>query len=198
MHSAAIASKCSTVLVDAPSAMSSASALVNARFVSIMRGVIASRTRLQIAAPARLASRMRSLDTASTVPLPGSAMPSASHRQLSEFAVYMPQQLPQPGQATFSSVDSSSMLISPFLTAPIPSYTDEKLTFLPFHLPLSIGPPDTNTDGILTRAAPMSMPGTILSQLGTNTAPSNACAYSMVSTLSAMSSREGREYRMPA
>ena len=33
------------------------------------------------------------------------------------------------------------MLISPFLTAPIPSYTDEKLTFLPFHLPLSIGPP---------------------------------------------------------
>ena len=169
-----MANRCKSVFVDAPSAISKVSALVNARFVIIMRGVIASRTRLQIASPARLASRKRSLCTASIVPLPGSAMPSASHRQLSEFAVYMPQQLPQPTQATFSMAVSSSRLIEPFLTAPTPSNIDDSPTFLPLNLPLSIGPPETKTDGIFTRAAPMSMPGTILSQLGTNTAPSNA------------------------
>ena len=154
--------------------MSSVSALVNARLVIIMRGVIASRTSSHIASPARLASRMRSLEVASTVPLYGSAMPSASHRQLSEFAVYMPQQLPQPGQATHSSSSSSARLMLPFLTAPIPSNIVERPTRLPLNMPLSMGPPETTMLGILTRAAPMSIPGTILSQLGTNTAPSNA------------------------
>ena len=42
------------------------------------------------------------------------------------------------------------------------------------------------------------MPGTILSQLGMSTAPSNAWPISMLSTESAISSREGREYFMPA
>ena len=43
----------------------------------------------------------------------------------------------------------------------------------------------------------MTMPGTILSQLGTRTRPSNWCAISMVSTLSQISSREARLYFMP-
>ena len=53
------------------------------------------------------------------------------------------------------------------------------------------------TAGMLTRSAPISMPGTILSQLGTSTAPSKPWALSIVSTLSAISSREASEYFMP-
>ncbi len=37
------------------------------------------------------------------VPLPGSAMPSASHRQFIELAVNMPEHEPQVGQAVCSS-----------------------------------------------------------------------------------------------
>ena len=43
----------------------------------------------------------------------------------------------------------------------------------------------------------MSMPGTILSQFGMQTMPSKQCARTMVSTQSAMSSREGSEYFIP-
>ena len=46
--------------------------------------------------------------------------------------------------------------------------------------------------GTSTRSAPMSMPGTILSQLGMQTMASRAWAFIIVSTESAMSSREGR------
>ena len=57
---------------------------------------------------------------------------------------------------------------------------------------------DTTTVGMLSRAAAMSMPGTILSQLGTMTRASKAWAMAMVSIESAMSSRVGSEYFMPA
>ena len=43
----------------------------------------------------------------------------------------------------------------------------------------------------------MSMPGTILSQLGMKTMPSKPWASAMDSQLSAISSREAREYFMP-
>ena len=52
--------------------------------------------------------------------------------------------------------------------------------------------------GMFTRSAPMSMPGTILSQFGTQMSASKQCARATVSTLSAISSRLGREYFMPA
>ena len=44
----------------------------------------------------------------------------------------------------------------------------------------------------------MSMPGTILSQLGMQTMPSKQWAWTIVSTASAMISRLGNEYFMPA
>ena len=52
-------------------------------------------------------------------------------------------------------------------------------------------------DGIFSRAAAISMPGTILSQFGTRTKPSNPWARAIVSTLSQISSRLGREYFIP-
>ncbi len=47
--------------------------------------------------------------------------------------------------------------------------------------------------GMFTRAAPIIMPGTILSQFGMHTTPSKQCARSIVSMESAMISREASE-----
>ena len=47
--------------------------------------------------------------------------------------------------------------------------------------------------GMFARAAPISIPGTILSQLGMHTIASKQCASTIVSTESAISSREGSE-----
>ena len=60
-------------------------------------------------------------------------------------------------------------------------------------LPASIGPPETNTTGMFSRMAAISMPGVILSQLEMQTMASAQCALTMYSTLSAISSRLGRE-----
>ena len=46
--------------------------------------------------------------------------------------------------------------------------TSSKLT-----RPLIIGPPEQTMDGMLMRHAPITIPGTILSQFGTRTSPSN-------------------------
>ena len=60
-----------------------------------------------------------------------------------------------------------------------------------------IGPPEMTMAGRLRRRAAISMPGTILSQFGMNTMPSKPWAIAIDSQLSAISSREAREYFMP-
>ena len=60
-----------------------------------------------------------------------------------------------------------------------------------------MGPPEQTMAGTSIRTAAMTMPGTILSQLGTSTRPSSWWAMYMVSTLSQISSRLAREYFMP-
>ena len=65
-------------------------------------------------------------------------------------------------------------------------------------LPASIGPPDTNTAGMLRRMAAISIPGVILSQFEIHTMASAQCALTMYSTLSAINSRDGSEYSMRA
>jgi len=136
----------------------------------------------------------RSEWVASTEPLPGSERPSASVRQFIELAVNMPEHEPQVGQAerSTSSMSSSLTLSSAAITiastrssacSPSPSLT----------LPASIGPPETNTVGILRRSAAISMPGVILSQLEMQTIASAQWALTMYSTLSAMISRLGSE-----
>ena len=70
---------------------------------------------------------------------------------------------------------------------------EESESLLPCILPASIGPPETKAAGMFSRTAASSMPGTILSQLPTNTMPEKACARARISALSAMTSREGSE-----
>ena len=68
--------------------------------------------------PASTKSRLRSAWVASVEPLPGSERPRASVRQFIEFAVNMPEQEPQVGQAERSMIctSSSEMRSSPAAT----------------------------------------------------------------------------------
>ena len=78
--------------------------------------------------------------------------------------------------------------------AATPSKTEIRSTTRPaFVTPAFIGPPETKIVGMLHRIAAISMPGTILSQLGMQIIPSKQWALSIVSTESAMISRDGRE-----
>lgn len=89
-------------------------------------------------------------------------------------------------------MSSSEMLSS---TASLIALTRSSLRTVPstrVALPASIGPPETNTVGMLRRIAAISMPGVILSQLEMQIRASAQCASTMYSTLSAMRSREGR------
>ena len=114
-------------------------------------------------------------------------------------AVNIPEQEPQVGQAFCSISVSCCRLILPAETWPTPSKTLIRSMGLPVDgfTPAFIGPPETKMEGIFTRAAAISIPGTILSQLGMKTTPSKQWARSMVSTQSAISSRLAREYFMP-
>ncbi len=82
----------------------------------------------------------------------------------------MPEQEPQVGQAERSITWTSASLIRSSAAATMASIRSTAFS-LPSSttLPASIGPPDTNTDGTLSRIAAISMPGVILSQLEMHT-----------------------------
>src|SRR5215470_17261439 len=143
--------------------------------------------------PASTNRLLRSACVATTEPLPGSASPSASVRQFIELAVNMPEQEPQVGHAELSITLTSSSLTLESAAATMASMRSTALV-LPssLTLPASIGPTETNTAGMLSRSAAISMPGVILSQLEMQTRPSAQWALAMYSTLSAINSRDGR------
>ena len=113
-------------------------------------------------------------------------------------AVNRPAQLPQPGQADFSTQVSSSLSILPASNLPAASKAVEMLISFPFRRPGSMGPPLQTTAGMFMRRAAISMPGTILSQLGISTMPSKAWPLINASMLSAISSRLTRGYFIPS
>jgi len=143
--------------------------------------------------PASRNSSRRSEWVATTVPLPGRDKPRASVRQFIELAVNIPEQDPQVGQAerSISSRSSSDTDESPAL---IMGSIRSSFTLTPASLvlPASIGPPDTNTVGMLRRSEAIIIPGVILSQLEMHTRASARWALTMYSTESAMRSRDGR------
>src|SRR3954452_17570945 len=149
--------------------------------------------------PASTNNPLRSACVASTEPLPGSASPSASVRQFMEFAVNMPEHDPQVGHAERSMTSTSASLTVSSAAATMASIrSTERILPLMLTLPDSIGPPETNTVGMLIRNAAINMPGVILSQFEMHTMASAQCALTMYSTLSAMISRDGRLYNMPS
>src|ERR1700744_269890 len=140
----------------------------------------------------------RSTWVATREPLPGSASPIASVRQFIELAVNIPEHEPQVGQAASSSDSRAHPAPEESAAAPIESIrsslrTPEAPSAVAMAFPASIGPPDTNTVGMLSRIAAISIPGVILSQLDTQISASAQCALIMYSTESASSARDGRE-----
>ena len=87
--------------------------------------------------------------------------------------MYIPEHEPHVGHALFSYSLTSASVNLPASNEPTASNIDERLLFLPFTLPANIGPPLTTTVGMLILAAAISIPGTVLSQLGIITRPSN-------------------------
>jgi len=104
----------------------------------------------------------------------------------------MPEQEPQVGHAerSYSATFSSLALSSTAITM---ASTRSSLCSARRVLPASMGPPETNTVGMLRRSAAISMPGVILSQLEMHTSASAQWALTMYSTESAMMSRDGSE-----
>ena len=186
------------VFVEPPSAISTARAFLNASLVRILSGVISFASKSITAMPASFARRILSEYGAGIVPLPGSPMPMASVRQFIVFAVNKPAHEPQVGQARLSNSLSSSSVIVPAPTEPTASKTLIRSISLPLYFPASIGPPLTATVGMFIRAAAISMPGVTLSQLGIRTSASKRWASTISSTESAMISRLGSEYFIPA
>ena len=64
--------------------------------------------------------------------------------------------------------------------------------------PVNIGPPLIKIAGRFNLTAAISIPGTILSQFGMKTSASKACASTTTSAESAINSRLGKLYFMPA
>ena len=188
---------CSTVLEEQPMAISARRAFSKAAGVRISLGRRSFSSSSITFSPVSFASRSRAECTAGMVPLPGRAMPMASVRQFMELAVYMPEQEPQLGQAVFSSSHREAASRVPAATLPTASNTSLRPTFFSPSRPGSMGPPLTKMEGRFIRQAAISIPGTILSQLGMNTTASTGWAVSITSMESAISSREQREYFIP-
>ena len=196
--SVAIASRWRTVFVEPPRAMSTRIAFFIASSVTICRGVIPSRTSPTARSPVSRASRSLPASTAGVAAVPGSDIPSASVMQAIVFAVYSPWQEPHPGIAAHSSSPSSASLMVPAATCPTASKTEIRERSRPPRQPSSMGPPVSTIVGTLHRTAAISIPGTILSQVPTQTSPSKRWLWTITSIESAMFSREGSEYRIPS
>ncbi len=196
------AGKCKTVLVEQPNAMSTATALLTASWVTMSDGRMFFSNNSITFIPAFLARRMREAITAGVVPLPGRARPMVSERQFMELAVNMPAQEPQPGQAPSANSSNCSSVIWPLFTRPTPSKTVMRSVLLSLpkwgdFKPANMGPPLMRMEGMFKRSMAMSMPGTLLSQLGMKTKASKGCAQAIISMESAMISREGKEKCIP-
>ena len=119
--SLAIASRCSTALVEPPSAITTVIAFSNACLVRIVRAVMPASTRATTASPERSAKASRRESGDGGDALPGSDMPSASAAEAIVLAVYMPPHAPSPGQIARSMASTSSRVILPARQAPTAS-----------------------------------------------------------------------------
>ena len=162
------------VLVEPPMAMSRTIALSKAFQCHDLRGAWGRRPgHFDDPHGGLSVERLRSSPVARMVPLPGSAMPSASARQFMLLAVNMPEQLPQVGQAGFSmssvfSSDQRRRLLGRPRRRRRSGPRSRPSVLARFHRPA--GDEDRRD---VHRMAAIIMPGTILSQLGMQIMPSN-------------------------
>ena len=196
----AMASRCSTELVEPPSAMTVVIAFSNAFRLMMSRGRMPARARATAASPARRQSSFLSSLIAICAELLGRLMPSASIAEAMVLAVYMPPQAPAPGMEQASIVFNPCSSSLPAAYWPTASKTETMSQSLcdSGWMPGRIVPPYTNTEGRFSRAMAMMQPGMFLSQPPMPTNASKPSAPQTVSIESAMTSRETSEYRMPS
>ncbi len=137
----AIASQCSTPLVEPPVAMITATAFSMDFFVTMSLGLrffftAATSTSMLVAALSRFSS-----SSAAIVEEKGSDMPTASTEEDIVFAVYMPPHAPTPGSAFLSMHSKSSRDILPEENAPTDSNTETICRSSPWYLPGLMVPP---------------------------------------------------------
>ena len=97
----------------------------------------------------------------------------ASFKQFMEFAVNMPAQDPQVGQAFASTRASSASETESSTAMTMASIRSRRCSTTPsMEAPDSIGPPETKIVGMFKRMAAMSIPGVILSQFEMHTSAS--------------------------
>ena len=136
-----MASRCSTALVEPPSAITTAMAFSNASLVRMWRARMPNRSRSITAWPEAKAASSRRRSTAGGDADPGSDSPRASPTAAIVLAVNMPAQLPSVGQALRSIASSSASVIAPVASAPTASNTDTMSRTWPLQFPGRIDPP---------------------------------------------------------
>ena len=194
----AMASRCSTALVEPAVAITTVAAFRNAVLVMICRGGSPAASAATTASPVRRARSVRSAETAGADASPGSVMPSASAQADMVLAVYIPAHDPAPGQAARSTASRSASDILPAECSPTASNTSWIVSDRPSACPGRMVPPYRNAAGTSSRAQAISMPGSDLSQPAIVTSASNCSAFTISSTESAMTSRLTSEAFMPS
>ncbi len=169
----AIASKCTTALVEPPIAAFTRIAFSYASRVSIFAMPKSSSTICTMRRPVNCASRLRRVSGAGIAAFSGNDMPNASTMLAMVDAVPIVMQWPLERFMQDSASVNSFCDICPALTisdicqTPVP----EPIS-LPRNLPFNIGPPDKPIVGKPQLAAPISNAGVVLSQPISNTTPS--------------------------
>ena len=186
----AMASRCSTALVEPSSAVTTVMAFSNASKQRMSDGLMPACTSRAAACPAENASRRFCSLTASCADEFGSDKPIASMAEAMLLAVYIPAQAPGPGMAVCSTASSSASLTVPAAWPPTASNTEMMSRR---STPVWMVPPYTKTPGRSRRANAIAHAGMFLSQPPMATTPSNPCAPTTVSMESAMTSRETSE-----
>ena len=128
--SRAMASRCSTALVEPPNAMVTAIAFSNAGLVMMSRAVMPWRSMFTTASPERRAKASRRRSAEGAAAEPGRDMPRASPMEAMVLAVYMPPQAPSPGAMDFSMRSRSSSDMRPRAQAPTASKASMMVTCL--------------------------------------------------------------------
>ena len=173
----AIASRCTTALVEPPIAAFTRTAFSNACLVSTEDNRWSCSTMATIRRPAACASAYRRESTAGTAAAPGSCTPRASVTQAIVEAVPIVMQWPRLRDMPTSASEQSAAVIRPARISSVKRQTTvpEPMSW-PRNLPLSIGPPVIIRVGRSTLAAPISRPGVVLSQPESRTTPSSGLA----------------------
>ena len=187
--SAAIASRCSTALVDPPVAAVQMIPFSIALRVRISRGRVPRCSACIKSSPLRRPTSFLRGSVAPTLPLPSGAIPMNSITMAMVFAVYCAPHAPAPGQATSSIAVSSAALMVPAASCPTPSNTSWMVMSCPLYRPGAIDPLYSTTPGMFNRASAIGAAGIVLSHPTMITAASKAYPTPHNSSESAITSR---------